>query len=156
MPLQRQFLISYFSEVSALVEVTETDEYIEMYADHPSENVDLKPNWFHFSNVGTPEEVWDEDKLDGDVTVRARVTTTKKEALMEALDKLADELWPGPKLMMQEHPPDGIHSETEMEAHFRQVLLYAFITGKHTPANGYHELRRDHWIEEWENHERQG
>lgn len=152
--MTRKFSISYFSEVSAVITLTARDGYIRAVAEHPNKSeygTELLPNWFHFSHGSGVDRYDTDNDFEGDLVVQTFIEDTRRHAVLKTLHKLAKQLWPGPKPLMEDQRIQGVDtdSDDELYHHFRHVVLYAYITGKHYRARGVHELTRDHWIDDW-------
>jgi len=129
--MTRRFSISYFSEVSAIITLTVSDGYIRAVGEHPTEGADLLPNWFHFSHGSGVDRYDNDNDFEGDLVVQTYIGDDRRDAILETLDKIAKELWPGPKQMIENYEPPGIDTDNddEMYQHFRQVILYAIPSG---------------------------
>lgn len=154
--MSREFVISYFSEVTAVITVVASDGYIRAEAKHPSKierdlDVDLLPNWFHFSHGSGVDRYDTDNDFGGDLTVTEYINGSRREAILNVLHVLAKQLCPDPRPLMQEHEPPGVNTDNndEMYHHFRQVVLHAYMTGSYCPAGGIHQLGKRHWIDEW-------
>lgn len=116
---ERKFIISYFSEVTALVTVGHKSGTVYGEATHPMDDVSIEC-WFHFQHttksspasevVSVKEQVSDHD--------------SERKAILTVLDRLADELYPGVEALLQRD--DSVENLRER---FYTDFMYAFITG---------------------------
>lgn len=136
---ERRFSISYYSEVSANITITEsaTEEHILVEASHPVAS-DFFKNWMFFS----------EDETEGDYRRAHELKNDPVDSLLLALHELCEDLWPGPKQVLEQYFPNINNIDTyEL---FRQQVLYAFITGGHVPSSAHHgPLTEEYWFDEF-------
>lgn len=108
----RIFSISYFSEVSAIIRVFEDGTGFRIEATHPSDNVSINC-WFHFSD----------ESVDGDILV------VEDTSLVSALAEVADTLYPGAKVIM-----DNMDIDDTREQFFSDFFI-SFCMRKYYPAS---------------------
>lgn len=106
--VQREFYISYFSEVSAAITIKTDGSGILCTATHPRDGVPIDC-WFHFSDHSLPEEPL---QLGGT-------------AIVGILRKLGDVLYPGAKPILEQW-----ESVDQPRVKFFTDLFFAFTYGE--------------------------
>lgn len=120
----REFSISYFSEVSAVLTLTEG---YRLKATHPMDTVTIS-DWFHFSGTAPKG---DPLLITGDTVA-------------DVLAKMADRLYPGARIILERN--DNVD---EPRKQFFTDFFIAFVIGDYHPASQKYPSDWEHPAGEW-------